>query len=173
MNCSGIRLKTVLTISRAVIGVAALGLMACNPAVPEPQTIKEAEPAFKIAESYLTDHPSKIWAEAARFLESGNMDKATLWFYAGQLRFRVLLDCPVMESDMQDLIVFSAQFETLEPKINNWAAQNLDRFVEILDDVLDWDESNIDQPKNYASCSEARSSVRTTYATIREKALNR
>jgi len=172
MNCSGTSLKTLRAISRAAFLLIAMGLSACDVTAPEPQTTKEAKLGFKIAQSYLADHPSKIWAEAASYLEAGDMDQATLWFYAGQLRYRVWLDCPEMKAEMQDLIVFSAQFETMEPKINGWAAQNLERFVDIVDAVLAWDDANANTPPLYGTCAESRLDVRRTYDNIRSKAVS-
>lgn len=100
------------------------------------------------------------------------MEQATLWFYGGQLRYRVLLDCPALGASPQDLIVFSAQFEIMEPRINGWAGENLKTFVEILDRILAWDERHLDKPDKYADCEDARNSIRDTYKNIRRLALS-
>lgn len=162
MNCCGI------DVLRAIAIGFSLGLIACS--APAPESGPTA-PVFPIAQEYLAEHPSKIFMEAATYLENGDMDSAAIWFYAGQLRYRALLDCPALKPTPQDLIVFSAQFEIMEPPVNNWAAENLGRFVQILDDVLAWDEQNVDIPAAYSDCSEARAKILSTYQTIRQAAL--
>ena len=146
-----------------------LGLTACaEPAVE----VVPAGPSFPITDEYLSGHPSDIFAQAANFVNQGDLEQATLWFYGGQLRYRVFLDCPALNASPQDLIVFTAQFEIMEPKINGWASENLNRFVEILDRILAWDERNLDKPANYAACIDARAKVRATYENIRRLALS-
>lgn len=152
----------------------ALLIVACsNPAEPPAIKTPNPEPAVievPISQNLLAAHPSKIWMQAADYMATGDMDAATIWFYAGQLRFRVLMDCPANPANPQDMIVFSAQFETMEPQINGWAAQNLDRFVDILDAVLAWDDENAAHPASYADCEQTRQKVRQTYENIRAKA---
>ncbi len=113
-----------------------------------------------------------MFMQAANYMNAGELEQATLWFYAGQLRYRVLLDCPALKASPQDLIVFSAQFEIMEPRINGWAGENLKPFVEILDRVLAWDDRNANKPDHYAQCGEARQAIRGTYGNIRRLALS-
>lgn len=154
--------------------LALLGLVfscaACAEQTGETAPEVQAKSVFPISESFLADHPSKIWMEAASLIEAGDMENAAIWFYAGQLRYRVLLECPAQQAAPQDLIVFSAQFETMEPRVNGWAARHLGEFVTILDDVLAWDEANAANPASYAQCQQERAEVRATFETIREQA---
>ena len=161
---------------RALAIVLGTVLVACGqptePASTAPESIEpvSADPVFPVTSDYLDDHPSRIFQQAATYLENGDMEQATIWFYAGQLRYRVLLDCRALGASAQDLIVFSAQFEIMEPAINGWAAQNLKQMDNIVSDVLAWDESNTDRPAGYDQCDSARNDVRAVYKTIQEAA---
>lgn len=176
MSYCGTNFLGKITIS-LVFGLS-LSLGACADTSSETdslaKTVSEPSgPSFPITEHYLNGHPSEIFMQAANYLEQGQMEQATLWFYAGQLRYRVLLDCPSLNPSPQDIIVYSAQFEIMEPRVNGWAGNNLNRFVEILDRVLAWDERNLQTPENYADCVDARTKIRGTYDDIRRLALSR
>lgn len=158
---------------RALTITLCLSLTACGQPsqVAEPVApTKPTKSAFPVTAEYLDDHPSRIFMQAAAHLENGEMEAATTWFYAGQLRYRVHLDCPAMEASPQDLIVYSAQFEILEPSINNWAADNLEAFVPILESVLVWDDENISRPATYMECGKESARARDSYHMILESA---
>jgi len=158
---------------RAICISLLIGLAACTQAKQaeeQPVETKPAKPVFPVTADYLDDHPSKIWMQAAAYMEVGEMEAATTWFYAGQLRYRVHLDCPAMQASPQDLIVYSAQFEILEPSVNQWAAENLEAFVPILEAVLDWDDENISRPTAYLECGKENAMARDNYYMILEAA---
>ncbi|WP_338606797.1 hypothetical protein V6617_09770 [Pelagibacterium nitratireducens] len=106
-------------------------------------------------------HPSAYYVLASRLYDRGDKDEAVFWFYAGQLRYRTHIACnPDLPPD-GDPALFSALSEVIGSEINLYAFGDLERLLETIDAVIDWDQST---PNGYApdaDCATARVDVLT------------
>lgn len=104
-------------------------------------------------------HPSAYYVLASRLYDRGDKDEAVFWFYAGQLRYRTHLACnPDLPPD-GDPALFSALSEVIGSEINYYAFGDLDRLLDTIDAVIEWDQST---PNGYApdaDCSAVRTDV--------------
>ncbi len=100
--------------------VAVLGRPAevlAQPAFAEPSTL----PAVQ---DYL---------RAAEFLRQGSPDKATYWFYRGQLRFRIYLLAHLEEPPDRGRALFSSLQEMIGGPVNRYAFGDIPALVKVYD----------------------------------------
>lgn len=79
------------------------------------------------------NEPLGLFQPAIVLFMHGRKDEAVFWFYAAQLRVRQQMI--VNNGDRGQLM--TVMLMTVGPPINNYAFQNVPRFIEILDRVLD------------------------------------
>ena len=88
-------------------------------------------------------HPSAFYALAAKLFESGKKDEATLWFYIGQIRYRVLLRSKEKSAELaNESNVFSALSDQVGNTINRYAFGDIPVLLKTMGQALDWDESH-------------------------------
>jgi hypothetical protein len=86
-------------------------------------------------------HPSVFYALAAKLFESGRKDEATLWFYIGQIRYRVLLNSKEKSAELaNESNLFSALSEQVGTAINRYAFGDIPILVKTIGEALDWDD---------------------------------
>ncbi|MBI3431848.1 MAG: ankyrin repeat domain-containing protein [Hydrogenophilales bacterium] len=98
-----------------------IALAAAKEVINDPESLNEPLELFK---------PSFV------LFMHGRKDEAVFWFYAAQLRVRQQMI--VNNGDRGQLM--TVMLMTVGPPINNYAFQNVPRFIEILDRVLEWDK---------------------------------
>lgn len=81
-------------------------------------------------------HPVAYYVLAGKLFEEGRKDEAVYWYYAGQLRFRVLLTCHPERPADADGAVFSALTESIGRPINEYAFGDTDTLVTTFNKVL-------------------------------------
>jgi len=87
---------------------------------------------------------SDMMMRAATLFSEGEHDRATFWFYAGQLRFRSYLVANPDIDPSGGPALFASLMETVGRPINEYAYGDIPRLVAILDEVLEWDEADPD-----------------------------
>lgn len=83
-------------------------------------------------------HPAALYILAARLLEDGRGQEAANWMYAGQLRYRFLLEAgndPMGRDAMQ----FEALSEQVGRPVNEYIAGDVDEWLAAMDWALEWD----------------------------------
>lgn len=82
------------------------------------------------------NEPLGLFTPTIVLFMQGRKDEAVFWFYAAQLRVRQQMI--VNNGDRGQLM--TVMLMTVGPPINNYAFQNVPRFIEILNRVLEWDK---------------------------------
>ena len=84
-------------------------------------------------------HPVQMYYYSQHLLESGKMNEAAFWFYAGQLRYRVHLTArPNLPAD-QDPALFTSLNSVLGREVNEYIGGDPSEWERVIERVLNWD----------------------------------
>jgi hypothetical protein len=111
---------------------------------------------YPVPEHLNDEHPVGYWSHSQKLVQAKNMEDATFLFYAGQLRYRIFLDCEAAKPSPEDHQAFGALLASYSPVINNWAWKDLESLIQTIDDVLVWDEVTEDGFVDKDACDKAR-----------------
>ena len=117
-------------------------------------------------------HPSALYVLAARLLSQGRGQAAANWMYAGQLRYRFLLEVKGANGS-DDGILFSALSEQVGRPVNEYIAGDVDEWLAAMDWALEWDAANCNgttsKTDHAAELAKTRSGLEKLRASIEER----
>lgn len=122
---------------RATALVVGLAISALPASPPIPAVAAQA--GYKQIGAY-----ADMMTRAAKLFSEGEKDRATFWFYAGQLRFRSYLAANPDIDPSGGPALFASLMETVGRPINEHAFGDIPRLASILGEVLEWDEADPD-----------------------------
>jgi hypothetical protein len=100
-------------------------------------------------------HPSFYYVLASRLFAANRKDEAVLWFYAGQLRYRIRLAChPDLAPDTEPALFGSLQ-ETVGRQINEHAGADPRAWAATMERALAWDAATRNGFEPKAACQAA------------------
>lgn len=88
-----------------------------------------------------TLHPAALYILAARLLNEGKGQEAANWMYAGQLRYRFLIEAGE-DPTGQDALQFNALSELVGRPVNEYIAGDVDEWLAAMDWALEWDAAH-------------------------------
>jgi len=86
-------------------------------------------------------HPGALYILAGRLLEEGKGQEAANWMYAGQLRYRFMLEAG-NDPMGQEMLQFNALSEQIGRPVNEYIAGDVDEWLAAMDWALAWDQAN-------------------------------
>ncbi|WP_140048864.1 hypothetical protein [Devosia lucknowensis] len=110
-----------------------------TPAMDKPNL--EAMSNSEIREQASSLHPAALYILSARLLAEGRGQEAANWMYAGQLRYRFLIEAGG-DAARDENVLFSALTEQVGRPVNEYIAGNVDEWLAAMQWALDWDEAN-------------------------------
>lgn len=111
-------------------------------------------------------HPAALYILAGRLLEEGRGQEAANWMYAGQLRYRFLIEAgsgPVAQERLQ----FDVLSEQIGRPVNEYIAGDVDEWLAAMDWALEWDAANDNAVTPKAEHAAALQQVRSGLADLR------
>jgi hypothetical protein len=87
-------------------------------------------------------HPSTYYEYAVRVFGEGDKDKAVMWFYVGQLRYRYHLAANPDLPASGDPSLLASLNETVGRLMNQWAGGSPRDWTKSIDAALEWDLVN-------------------------------
>lgn len=100
-----------------------------------------AIPTAELIETAPSAHPSTLYRISARLLENGKELEAAKWMYAGQLRYRFLIEA-LGDAAAEERVLFSALTESIGRPVNEYIAGNPDEWIAAMQWALDWDAAH-------------------------------
>lgn len=86
-------------------------------------------------------HPAAMYILASRLLEEGRGQEAANWMYAGQLRYRFMLEAG--QNPMgQETLQFNVLSEEIGRPVNEYIAGNVDEWIAAMEWALEWDAAH-------------------------------
>lgn len=132
--------------------------------------LKSCDPQVAIgaAEKILDDpdslkEPLELFSPAAALFQHGKKDDAVFWFYAAQLRVRYQL---VFEKGDRGQLL-AVMMMTVGAPINNYAFQDVEKFIRILDRVLEWDKRTPNPFRKESKAADTDKQIEQIYAGLR------
>lgn len=110
------------------------------------------------------DRPDTLFAVALSLFQNGRKDDAVFWFYAAQLRARYQA---VFDKEGGGLLL-SGMLMTIGTPINNYAFQDVSKFDETLDRVIEWDRTAPNRYRERVKAEDAEEQVAQLYAGLDE-----
>ncbi len=86
-------------------------------------------------------HPGAMYILAARLLEEGRGQEAANWMYAGQLRYRFMLEAGP-DPMQQETLQFNALSEQVGRPVNEYIAGDVDEWIAAMEWALEWDAAH-------------------------------
>ena len=104
-----------------------------------PESIEKM--STKDIEKNLPDsNPGAYFSYAARLFKANKHDRATMWFYVGQIRYRArVLAHP---ENAADAAQFASLNKSFTQPITDWAGSDVRRWSRLIDEALAWDANN-------------------------------
>lgn len=127
--------------SRLLLLLVALLSPALAHAALTPEEIKSL-PSAQIEDKLPGEHPSSYYVYAGRLFSEGKKDEAVLWFYIGQLRYRIHLKANPHLDPSGDPALFSSLNATLGQTINEYAGGDPRMWAKQIASALKWDETH-------------------------------
>ena len=127
-------------------------------------------PIDEVVEKLPELYPLDYYTAALRlFHEEDRKEEALFWMYAGQLRWRARLECHPPEPGGEGAL-FGAMNAMVGEIVNDYAAENIDLWLETIDKVLAWDAANpsLFAPQTAATCASALANQRRQLGQFRE-----
>lgn len=123
-------------------GAAALLLLVALPALSEPTPFDDAvaKTPDEIIKGIENQHPMIYYVLAGKLYDANRREEATFWLYAGQLRYRFLLEVHSEPERANDKAVFAEMTRQIGGPINIWAFGDTAMLASTIDAVLAWDE---------------------------------
>jgi hypothetical protein len=113
-------------------------------------------------------HPMGLYILAARLLRQGDGQAAANWMYAGQLRYRFLIQATDPDQGHQDRVLFSALSEQVGRPVNEYIGGNVDEWIAAINWALDWDEVNDNTLLSKTENAEALAAIRNGLVGFRD-----
>lgn len=98
-------------------------------------------------------HPAAYYVLATRLFEAGRRDEAVVWFYAGQLRYRIRLACHPELPESTEPALFASLHESVGRPINEYGGGDPDAWAAAMQRALDWDEGTRNGFEPKAPCA--------------------
>jgi hypothetical protein len=84
-------------------------------------------------------HPAFYYVLASRLLAANRQDEAMLYFYAGQLRYRIRLACHPDLPPGTEPALFASLQEEVGTRVNGYAGADPDAWAAAIERARDWD----------------------------------
>jgi len=126
---------------RALILTIALAIAAPAIAALTPDEIKTL-PRPEIEAKLPGEHPSSYYSYANRLFFEGKKDEAILWFYVGQLRYRIHLKAKPPSDPSGDPALFGSLNATLGQIFNEYAGGDPKMWATQITNALAWDAAH-------------------------------
>lgn len=111
-------------------------------------------------------HPAALYVLASRLLAEGKGQEAANWMYAGQLRYRFLIEAAGSAAGNEN-VLFSALTEQVGRPVNEYIAGNVDEWLAAMDWALEWDAANANGVTSKTEHADALAKVRDGLAQFR------
>ncbi|WP_127143526.1 hypothetical protein [Pelagibacterium montanilacus] len=145
------------SLARALAPVAIFLAMATS--VPVKAQDYADVPLAKLQETAASEHPSALYVLASRLFDTGARSDAVFWYYAGQLRYRIHLQCNPDLAPDGDPALFGALSEVIGNEINRYAFGDVEALAGTLEAVVEWDEATENPINPREKCPEAHMEV--------------
>lgn len=100
-------------------------------------------------------HPSFYYVLATRLFQANRKEEAVVWFYAGQLRYRIRLAChPDLAPDTEPALFGALQNDVGQP-INEYAGASPPAWAAAMERALAWDAATHNGFEPKAACRAA------------------
>lgn len=111
-------------------------------------------------------HPAALYVLAARLLAEGDGQAAANWMYAGQIRYRFLIE---VDDNEDERILFGALSERVGRPVNEYIGGNVDEWLACIDWALEWDAANPNHTTSKSDHPEALAEVRAGLERLRSQ----
>ncbi|MEO9336916.1 hypothetical protein ABFT80_05695 [Mesorhizobium sp. SB112] len=122
----------------------------------------------ELKSSLTSAHPAAYYILANKLFYSGKKDEAVFWFYAGQLRYRVHLACPLDQGKSGDAALFGSFSEVIGRPLNEYAFGDVDEAVKTIDAALEWDARNKNDFTSKTKCASQLAQNRAGLQSLRD-----
>ncbi|MET3925410.1 hypothetical protein [Devosia sp. 2618] len=112
-------------------------------------------------------HPAALYLLASRLLQRGDGQGAANWMYAGQLRYRFLLEAEGA-AGRDDRVLFDALSEQVGRPIDEYIAGDVDEWLAAMDWALEWDAANDNGTTSKAEYASALAKTRAGLESFRQ-----
>lgn len=116
--------------------------IAASLAVLLPAQAQHADPGTMPTQQIMAEaaslHPSALYVLASRLLAEGEGQEAANWMYAGQLRYRFMLEA-LGDAAGNESVLFSALSEQVGRPVNEYIAGDPDEWIAAMRWALEWD----------------------------------
>jgi hypothetical protein len=117
-------------------------------------------------------HPAALYLLAGRLLAEGKGQQAANWMYAGQLRYRFLLEAEGA-SGHDEAALFTALSEEVGRPVNEYIAGDVDDWLAAIDWALEWDAANdnvaTSKREHAAALAKTRNGLESFRDTVEEQ----
>jgi hypothetical protein len=108
---------------------------------------------------------------AARMIKAGRWDDAGAWFYVGQLRGRINVNC-VKQAPSGGPAALASLNEIVGKPINEYLGANPDKWAMTIQRALDWDARHADAQNSGPACMSAKRAQREGLASLKRYVLS-
>ncbi|MDD9724551.1 hypothetical protein PVV74_03685 [Roseovarius sp. SK2] len=122
-------------------------------------------PTTELIETAPTAHPSTLYRLSAQLLEDGNGLEAAKWMYAGQLRYRFLIES-LGDAAAEERVLFSALNESVGRPVNEYIAGDPDEWIAAMQWALRWDTTHDNPLTSKTEFASELASVRSGLAAL-------
>lgn len=113
-------------------------------------------------------HPGAMYILAGRLLEEGRGQEAANWMYAGQLRYRFMLEAG-QDPMGQETLQFNALSEQVGRPVNEYIAGDVDEWLAAMDWALEWDAAHDNGVTSKTEHAALLERVRSGLESLRDK----
>lgn len=103
----------------------------------KPQSMAE-QSADQLRVGLTQKHPSAYLYLARALWQEGEKDEATVFYYVGQIRYRAYINTLAAPEDIPEVKLYESLKAELGDDINEYAARNLDNWLNLIDRALQW-----------------------------------
>lgn len=133
-----------------------------------PDEIKTLPPS-QIESKLPGEHPSSYYGYAGRLFSEGKKDEAVLWFYVGQLRYRIHLKANPQLDRSGDPALFASLNATLGQKINEYAGGDPKIWAAQIAAALKWDDKHLNDFTPKKKFKEVHAEIRAGLAKLSQQ----
>lgn len=130
-----------------------------------PADIKTLPPS-QIEAKLPAEHPSSYYGYAGRLFSEGKKDEAVLWFYVGQLRYRIYLNANPPSDPSGDPALFASLNATVGQKINEYAGGDPKMWAAQIAGALKWDDKHSNDFTSKKKFKEVHAEIRAGLAKL-------
>src|SRR6266700_540887 len=124
---------------RILIAIALGGPCVVARAGLSPEDLRKLPPT-QIEAALPSEHPASYYCYASRLFAEGKKDDAVVWFYIGQLRYRIYLKATPPTDPSGDPALFASLNATIGQAINEYAGGDPKAWVAQIQKALRWDD---------------------------------